>query len=164
MARTKKIELPDTMSDLILLALTDLIAVEKQKKRFTVDMGTWHEPEEKYNQDEGENVKTGRCIVCFAGSVMAQTLKEQDDHDVSPESFDLETRNKLNAIDSLRQGDIHGAAQYLGISIQETINNPFIDASSAYWRSRHVIPYYENLAAFKIAMRGLAKDLKKAGL
>lgn len=76
--------LPNKPSELIAIALADLIKVEKSKK-FRVAMGAWHWT------PPGSNV----CHVCLAGAVMACTLKSREiyepsfnrTHSLTPTSF-----------------------------------------------------------------------------
>jgi len=82
------LELPDLPSELIMEALADLRATEKNKK-FKINMGTWHTP-------------NGVCSVCFAGAVLAQKCNKPNDT-LRPNGFDTKTANKLLALDSLRQ-------------------------------------------------------------
>lgn len=132
---------PDKPSELILLALKDLESVEKSKK-YVVHMGHWHLPDE------------GKCYVCFAGAVMAGTLKLSD-----KVNYDLHFlpgkyngwKTALRALDFLRGSN-------------------FIDAR-VVWpvcrvpgvRTRRITPYSESPSAFKSAMHQLAADYAAAG-
>ena len=88
------IELPDTPSELLTLALDDLNKIERSKK-YKVHMGRWHEP-----YSNGDTV----CHVCLAGAVMARR------GGLSPEEEQLlirsiwETDKKLDALDDFRGG------------------------------------------------------------
>lgn len=85
--------LPDKPSDLIRLALHDLELVE-QDPRYKVDMGEWHQ---SYRN---------KCEVCFAGAVIAKSIKANYKKRLYPAFFDDDTQQKLLALDSLRTGKI----------------------------------------------------------
>jgi len=65
--------LPDKLSDIILIALEDLRKVERSKK-YKVYMGVWHSP-------------NGVCSVCFAGAVMSQCEGANSKNVVKPLQF-----------------------------------------------------------------------------
>ena len=90
-------KLPDKASELIRLAVNDLIAVEANPT-YRIDMGTWHSGW-SYTQP---------CLVCFAGAVMANTCKVHTSSVVYPDNFDRDTSSKLSALDFFRVGDIQG--------------------------------------------------------
>lgn len=159
----KKFKLPNAMSGLIRVALADLIAVEKQRKRFEVDMSIWHrgagQPFDSWNPENGVNKK---CVVCFAGSVMAMSLGVADNETKDYEDFDQDTENKLAAIDALRSGNIQDAASILGIEPKGSsyegpvqIEVTFGDVS--------VPEYKDNKPGFKKTMKNLADELEAAG-
>jgi hypothetical protein len=91
--------LPDTLSALLRVAVADAQACEAQPERFTLDMGVWFD-------NEG-----AKCVVCMAGSTIAKTLgAELLPVDLEPTHFDTSTRDRLCAIDYMRQGDIYEAS------------------------------------------------------
>ena len=97
-------KLPDLPSELIKLALEDLIIIEADPE-YEVDMTDWHAPNSR-----------GHCFVCLAGAVMANTLDTSRYEDVVPGEFDEDTRRKLLALNSFRMGYIHIRLKELGIS------------------------------------------------
>src|SRR5687767_4349571 len=99
--------LPDKPSDLILLALHDLEAVEKDE-RYRVNMYAWHDP-------------NGRCSVCLAGAVMAGTLGASPNVHRAPFMFDDDTRWKLRSLDALRAGSISEALRYWVVDRPHTL-------------------------------------------
>lgn len=135
--------LPDLPSDLIDLALNDLARVERSAC-YRVDMSSWHEP-------LGEGSKKV-CHACFAGAVMAKTLDAPIDQHRYPDEFGAD-RGKLSALDSLRQGDVLGA--------MKEMERP---APPAYLEEFDIPEYSQNCRAFKLAMRKMARALRKAGL
>lgn len=84
---------PEKPSELILMALEDLEAVEKNPA-YQVNMGEWHI---KF----GEN---SPCKVCFAGSVMASRLEVSLDSEVDPSDFPSPWAEMLRALNCLRVG------------------------------------------------------------
>lgn len=145
----KPVRLPHKMSALIMLALGDLMKVERSK-RYTVNMGIWHEP---HGEEPSEQTPTGPCSVCFAGSVMAKTLDAPITNTRFPENFSNHNNAALYALNSLRQGQVDSAAAHLGKS----------------WRRysrfcRHITRYDQSPKLFRSDMRRLAHDLAKAGL
>lgn len=80
-------KLPDTLHELLEVAIRDLKAVDKSED-YEIDMTVWYHTNDK-------------CKVCMAGAVMAKTLN------FGPESFDLgdiwdEEGEKFMIIDDLR--------------------------------------------------------------
>lgn len=136
---------PSKPSELIRLALRDLRAVERSKK-YTVDMGSWHEP----NED------TGVCHVCLAGAVMARSLKAGRDYDLTPSEMWTHGvspvwHDRLVALDDLRSGDLAGAA-YTWTPCGALTGN-------------RIIPAYrdDNKKAFHLAMEALAAEYEAVG-
>ncbi len=139
MTKTKKqIKLPSKPSELILLALKDLRAVEKSKK-YVVEMGEWHTPD----------YRDGKCAVCLAGAVMAKTLKVSVHDDMLPYRMGIND-DKLRALDYFREGYVQGAFRYLGITVD--------------WPDKKIAVYEHDAEAFHADMQQLAADLKAAGL
>ena len=100
MASKIKVKLPrSTISNhpgvALLQGIRDLEACEKSRK-YVVDMGQWH---------SGIHLPaTNKCEVCFAGSVMAQTLKIPIEQCCGPEGdeFAGATQMKLLGLDDAR--------------------------------------------------------------
>jgi hypothetical protein len=142
MAKKTQPKLPNKPSELILLALADLVKVERSKN-YVVDMGTFHT---KYDDDEP-------CHVCLAGAVMAKSLSIPSDVFVAPRDFESDTKRKLLALDRFRQGWASSA---------------FIRLKRSYRRGfsfdREITPYEEDPRAFKREMRRLAADLASENL
>jgi hypothetical protein len=140
--KAKAPKLPDKPSELIALALADLAKAERSK-RYIVNMGFFHEP---------TNMNT--CIVCFAGSVMAGTLKSNPDELFGPYDFDVDTKDKLLWLDSLRSG-CDSRNNWLGKSINKKLGG------CVFISFYHNPPAYaSDPAAFKRSMRSLATKLR----
>jgi len=138
--------LPDTPSNLISLALEDLIKVEKIEQ-YEVNMDQWHCPSVAYGGD------FLFCHVCFAGAVMAMTMKSSIVHYCDPKSFENPISDKLHALEYFRHGSVDLALDYMGIKV--TRGNQF---------DREIPTYKVDKRKFKSAMSRLARDLKEAGL
>lgn len=133
--------LPDKPSELIELALEDMAKVEAQPDRYQVHMLQWHAP----------MLGSRRCIVCFAGAVMAGTLGVPDDLPVDPDAFDDDTRAKLLALDAFRQGRVSVGLGNMGMRhIPGT--------------TRTVTRYAVSSARWREDMTRLARELREAGL
>lgn len=81
--------LPDKLSELIMIAINDLKACEKDPD-YVIDMSEWHHP-------VGD-----KCHVCLAGAVIAKTCDASRFQRHKPENDEL--GNKLKALNSIRQG------------------------------------------------------------
>ena len=92
--------LPNKLSELLLLAVKDAKACEAMPDKYVLDMWDWHVP---YVGDE--DVATGACHVCLAGSVIAQTLGASPENEAIPGDYDGDTHRALVAIDEMRRGD-----------------------------------------------------------
>ena len=98
--------LPSKPSELVELAIWDLKAIE-QNPNYLIDMDSWHV----------SDIRQPKCWVCLAGAVMAQSLDIQPDMTVKPWDpiFDEDdsTKNKLEALDSFRSGDIYNGITHM---------------------------------------------------
>lgn len=130
--------LPDKPSKLIRVALADLAKCERSKL-YKIDMHHWHTP-------------NGKCKVCFAGSVMAQSLGCPRHKLLVPDDFDADTENKLGALDDFRIGEVHVALRALELPT---------DGLPEY---RDIASYGAEPQRFKRDMLKLAKDLAEHGL
>jgi hypothetical protein len=96
----KKIEfkkfgrLPGRPSELIRIALKDL-ALVRRSKRYVVDMDMYHFP---YRS-------AGKCHVCFAGAVIAKTMRQDWERELVPAYF-REECEALRALDFFRSGNV----------------------------------------------------------
>jgi len=130
--------LPNKPSELILLALKDLILVECSKS-YEIDMGEWHTPRSSFND---------KCLVCFAGAIMAKTLKIDASEDVDPTDFSNATHSKLESLEFFRMGEVGDAFEILGRSYTKGLEF-----------DRNITHYATNAGKFKREMRKLAADL-----
>jgi len=138
-SKTEKSKLPSKPSDLIEVALKDLIKCEKSPK-YKIDMDDWH------SIDYGSDI----CEVCLGGSVMAQTLETPIGY-ASPD-FVNEYSNSIKALDDFRRGSV-------GVGFW----NLNLDGEEGEVFNREITDYEENAGKFKRQMRKLARDLRAAG-
>lgn len=141
----KKTKLPDKPSALIRVALKDLMAVEKMKKIYEVNMGQWHE-RSGYDYDD-------KCHVCFAGSVIARSLKTEITLTRSPSDFNHDTSRKLSALDEFREGDIRGALETMDIGTPDYLHDEVT-----------ITDYDKSPAKFKKEMARMADVLEFFGV
>lgn len=104
--------LPKKKSELLRLAVNDVLRCKEEPGKYILDMGTW------YRKDGIE-----LCHVCMAGAVMAQTLKmdpiiEQCSLDAIPRDI----RPAIVLINNIRKGFGTGSAK-ADMLIQSNYNN-----------------------------------------
>lgn len=121
------------------------------KKTYAVRMSIFHEV---LGQNDYGPTNAGKCGVCFAGSVMARTLKCNPNEDSIPTDFDRATSKKLYALDSFRTGNLRKAFEHLEITLPAFVKLPDDYAIEGY----SVDPM-----RFKSDMTKLAKDLASMG-
>lgn len=131
-------KLPDKPSELIMLALKDLVCI-RNTPGYIVDMEYWH-------RSQGDT-----CSVCLAGAVIAGTLKSPKQTTL-PCDFDDDIRNKLLALNKFRLGHLYRAFRYLGL--------PF---PSNYSRRIPITAYEDDPEQFLMEMKGLANALAAGG-
>lgn len=93
--------LPDKPSELILVAMEDFEKIEKNP-HYEIYMKHWHFWDEE------------KCHVCFAGAVMANTLKLPQTVEARPADFGIEIDSKLRAIDWIGGGNFVMSLDCLG--------------------------------------------------
>lgn len=139
--------LPGKLSALIRVALADLKLCEKDD-HYEIWMSDWHSP----------STRTGKCEVCLAGSVMAQTLGTPRSKYTAPSYFSNShstyVQNKLYALNCLRTGEVATACQFVGIK-------NYIDF---YSLDRTIVMYRRGEETFHKEMNILADDMELAGL
>lgn len=130
-------KLPGQPSKLIDLAIKDFESVLKNSRHYEIDFSKWHYP----NFD-------GKCAVCLAGSVMAETLKADILEKLRPGDFP-EEEQALRALDFFRKGYVASAFRELGLPVHVEDFDRSI--------CQH-LPY--NCIG---DMKNLAEDLRRAG-
>ncbi len=88
------VPVPDKPSELIRLAIADLKKTAAMPDDYTIDMHQWH-------GKDWQNEK--KCSVCFAGSVMAQTLQAPRGLSLSNSAFDTHWEYAFAFLDQVRQ-------------------------------------------------------------
>lgn len=140
--------LPNKLSDLIELALSDLIKCE-QDPRYNISMLVWH---------EGTRY-TGKCTVCLAGAVMAKTCGANLETDLQPADFPPVTKAKLRALEHIRNGSVHAAIfEFHGDSWPNGEAPPRTVPAAVL-----MPPYRENPVGFKNYMIFFASRLREEG-
>ncbi len=96
---SKTDKLPDKISDLLEVAVDDVIKI-KRRKSYALDMFNWHLPAVNPRNS------SGKCTVCMAGAVMANRFPERmkEYNETCPSDFDEDTEKKLDTINCLRKG------------------------------------------------------------
>lgn len=132
-------KLPDKLSDLIDLAVTDLEVIEKNP-RYKVDMSRFH---------------TGGdpCLVCFAGAIMANTFGVSCKEQAHPWEFPEHTENRLYTLNYIRDYRINDAIKFFH-------GTP---CDKSYMENLNSILYNESAKQFKSNMREIAKRLRNDG-
>ena len=102
-------QLPNKLSECIKVALHDLELCRKDSK-YKIDFSTWHEPSTIHYDQFGDEKPV--CAVCFAGSVMAQTLNVELNEEYRPDMFNEFDEFRLMALDDIREGDLIEALRY----------------------------------------------------
>ena len=163
--------LPNTLHELIVLAVKDMKLTEKDK-RYYINMLLWHGSTKskqvdtvRYMLDE-KKLKKSECIVCMAGCVMAQTLGARIDEELSPLRFNSIDRIKLHALDCIRDYNIHGAIHWLygdnhNINSAGTHNFVYTKLAGA---NREKVRYEVDKKKFYSNMLFIAKILKSQNI
>lgn len=133
--------LPDKPSELIRLALSDLRKCENNPA-YKIDMSLWHDP----------GAIEGKCSVCLAGAVMAQTEGLSIDRYKYPSSGDP-FYLKYNALNYFRVGEISDGLTCLKIKRPAGIPYSIV-----------VAPHVTNPTQFHTDMESLAALLGRHGL
>lgn len=138
-AQRKTDPLPDKPSQILKVALRDLMKVEAMKKTYNINMSIWHSP------TDGEI-----CNVCHAGAVMACTLGAEPHQDKDTFFYGDRTRAKLNFIDNVRRGDIvtglHGLRVYGVVTLEQydKVENSLMKEGAGYdsgsYSHRTIVP------------------------
>ena len=169
--------LPNTLHELIVLAVKDMKLTEKDK-RYYINMLLWHGSTKskqyillcqvdtvRYMFDE-KKLKKSECIVCMAGCVMAQTFGTPIDKESSPLLFNSIDRIKLRALDCIRDYNIHGAIYWFygdKNSINSAGAHDFVYKKLAD-ANREKVRYEVNKKKFYSNMLFIAKILKSQNI
>jgi len=152
------VELPNKLSDLIELALKDLARAERDP-RYTVNMGTWHNPLYSIYS------KLQSCVVCFGGAIMAKTKECSISLQLRPSSFSNDDQYKLYALDSLRCYDFHMMFYNFRRAVDTGMSpkhKQIINDLEKHFGERYELPEYEdNRADFKFNMRLVISILRE---
>jgi len=132
------------------------ILLDKSKDYVIAMDDSFHTPLLYGHYDDHDNYvpsKEDKCEVCFAGAVLANTIKMEKNEEFCDLDFSNDVYNKVNALDSFRQGYIEDGLDNLGYNIPEYLA-----------RDVEITPYYVDRAKFKKDMANMAKVFEKFGL
>ena len=110
-----KDRLPELPSAFLRLAITDLRSII-DNPAYEIYMNSWHEP--------ALNSKYGKCAVCLAGAVMANTLDVPIQKAVAPyedKYFTPHDSKRLDALDSFRSGRISDGLIRLNLDLPSSL-------------------------------------------
>lgn len=138
--------LPNTLSDLVLLALKDLSLIRREPKKYEIDMDYWHGTAAAHSDD--------LCAVCFAGAVMAKTINTVITPDTVVRATDLprELRHKMYALNEIRSGCVEEAIEEMIKALNAKIRPP-----------RKLITKYETLLT-TISFMGVTEAREYIGM
>lgn len=142
---------PKKLSEAIHLALHDLELVEFDPN-YLVDMGNWHR----------RSLDGTKCIVCFAGSIMAKSLEADPKKDIWFDSFGSKRWERVFlALDKVRTGRIQMALMEFHGDFSERFD-PFFFSEKNF--DLNNLNYGQDRKAFKEAMFDVATMLEVNGL
>lgn len=151
--------LPNKLSDVIMVALEDLVKAERSK-RYKVNMDHWHAP-------------NGKCSVCFAGAVMAKCDGVRPSEYIGPSDFSGRSERALRALNFVR---LYSFAEMFsefsghrtGLIYSPTVTNceaMVVDELVEYFADPETrVLYDEYPAGFKRNMETIAAILKEHNL
>lgn len=153
--------LPDTLHELLDVAMEDVAALEKDPD-YEIQMDeTWHLPTSQFSQETLRTFTNPRaaCVICAAGATMVRRFHASKRRGYRPSSFGHRNEVRLKAIDWLRLGDVSAAWNIL------YSDEPFPDVPiyvSAL--NREVVIYEKDRAQWWEDAMELHMDLRKAGV
>lgn len=139
---------PKKLSTAMRLALHDLALVERSKK-YKVNMGVWHtsSPLPGFNSDRKY------CHVCFAGSIMAKTLKANPEDELQGVEFGQEWSDVFDALNSARKGFVSDALYDMNRDGGKFYENQNFNVES----------YAQNPKKWRKDMWKIVRELEKVG-
>lgn len=163
--------LPNTLHELIVLAVKDMKLTEKDKKYYIL-MSTWHQSPNSFtvqsqiNELDQPRLKKAECVVCMAGCVMAQTLGVRLLDYATPAVFGDSRKRKLVALDSVRDYNIQAAVNnfyeynkaIIALEVHELVINKLTE------NGRVTTKYASNKKQFYSNMLFIAKILKSQNI
>ena len=88
----KNLTLPDTMHELLAVAITDAKAISRRV--YKPHFGYWHCP-----------IDNGKCLVCLAGSIIARSLNSPAKANIRPSFLSTDVQRKMDALNAMRHGN-----------------------------------------------------------
>ena len=151
-------DLPDKPSELLRLAVDDARALDRTK--YIPEYSTWHVY--FFMELQGRELES-HCQVCFAGAVMAGTLKVPRKTTMRLEYFPESTQTKLDALDFFRQGDPFHALATLGCLPKEEDIRMQLDKDLPQVNHNHFYDWV-SFDKFLEQIEGMIVALQKNGL
>lgn len=151
-----RVKAPKKLSDAILLALNDLAVVESMPDRFKIKMHIWHS-----TYDSRLEIENKHCNVCFAGSVMANSLKVKDDTTYVPSNFSPQWSMVFHALNEVRVGNLADALTSMGNTWDEI--RSFVNGCDGSLLNIEVSEYQYQPESFKEQMLEIAMMLQVNG-
>lgn len=147
--------LPNTLHELLRVAIDDLKKCMAKPEKFQIDMGIW--------VDGGRSSKI--CFVCLAGAALVQTCQA----DYASRFLDIDDAiaanptlaRKLRAINALRSGHVKAAWHMLNTRHRWSPDGHYPDVAPVY---RPVAWFDSNPERFVAEMEDLYQILKEAGI
>lgn len=160
MTKAKAANLPKKLSDLIELAVDDVKAVARNKK-YILDLDHWHIP----MFGVGWAPKVVHCAVCFAGSVIANTLKKSIHESIGPDDLSKTDQRAMFALNGVRQGLVVLALYDLEVSERkiEKYKEKYVSTEEFYYGGK-ALQCKEKRKQFYKDMARVVKQLREVGL
>ena len=160
--------LPDTMHELLALAIADAEKLDRRKYR--PDSSKWHAPDSKL-ECSGDPISSGFCEVCLAGAVIAGTLKCDPVDNMYPSQYDEEGyREKLTALDAMRTGSFILAYDFFYEKdaskevMSEKLSNGLVDLECKELVTDRDFRGWDKLASHLESMKKVVPELKRLGV
>ncbi len=159
----------NTLHEILTAAIEDMEQVIKLPTTQFDLGGTWFD---RHMDDEVSTKPVEVCTVCLAGAVMMNRLELPTDDDsgseLTPDDYDDDVGNRLEALNCLRSGDIKGAWCYLYKDDYENIPD-IVSELPTYWDGEIPSTYYaatskEDVTELLVYLRKMRDELKEAGI
>lgn len=149
--KTELPELPRLPSSLLKLALDDLVVMEKSSE-YQIRLNNWWH----------DTPSSGKTVICFAGCIMANTLKlkREPNKNVMPSFYPTRYGHKLRALNYFRLGKILQGLEYL--SDKKEFSKIWLNLGKS--KELKITSYDENKEQFKSDIQQLIAELRNSGL
>ena len=148
----------DVPSEALTQALDDMEALLDDNDYY-MDCGEWHTPQ---YEDAPEN-RRGKCSVCLAGCVMAQTLDIGKRAYRTPSHLLTEQEDKLTALDHFRRGEFQKGLEMWNVEVTLEQARELRIVWNEDARDYHQYDGPREADGFVRAMREVAEEMKNMG-